>query len=75
MKNVTPIFQWAIANGESKIIERILLKLAPELIRAEHQISPCEIDNGAPIHLESELYEKIKSLAEEMVGQSYPDVV
>ncbi|WP_321277491.1 hypothetical protein [Thiomicrorhabdus indica] len=73
MRNITPVFQWAINNGESKIIERILLKLAPELIRADKQISPGDIERGEPIELEPELFNKIKLLAEEFVGQPYTD--
>lgn len=71
MKNVTPIFKWAIAHGETRISERILIKLAPELVASNHMISLAQIENNDSILLEDALYNKVRKLAEELVGETF----
>lgn len=73
MKNVTPVFKWAIAHGETKIVERILIKLAPELVASNQMISLQQVEDDQNILVDAEIYDKVLHLAEALIGQTFTD--
>lgn len=74
MQNVKPVFNWARAHGESRIVDRILLRLLPEMLKHDRKLTAEMVDGQECIEVPLELYERIKSTAEELVGKTYPGV-
>lgn len=71
LKDIKPIFDWAVQNGEAKIVDRILVKTLPLFLKAKHTISLETIETSKTIEVSSELYDVVKSTAEELIGSSY----
>ncbi len=71
LEDIKPIFEWAIKNGEAKIVDRILVKLLPQLLKAHSNITAASVEESAVINVSAELYELVKKSAEELVGRSY----
>lgn len=69
--NAKPIFEWAFQHGETKIIERILVRLLPDLIDEKVQVTAESLLTMPALNVSEELYKKIQLVAEEMVGQAY----
>ena len=72
MKDLKPLLIWAKANGESKVIDRILIKTLPELIKQGYKITPADIDTHASIEIPTALFEQLQKHAEDIVGAAYP---
>jgi hypothetical protein len=70
-KNIKPIFDWAVANGEAKIVDRILIKLLPQFIKAGYKITENTIYESDTVEVSDELFNLVKDTAEEFVGSSY----
>jgi tRNA-dihydrouridine synthase len=71
MKDIIPLITWAKANGEAKIVDRIFVKLLPELLQANQLITTEMIETESVIHVPEALYQRIQSVAESLVGQQY----
>lgn len=71
MKNIKPLFDWAKANGESKIVDRILLKLLPELLKYNQKMTADMVENAEELLVEESLYILVKQTAENIVGDHY----
>jgi hypothetical protein len=71
MKDIKPLMLWAKANGEAKIVDRILVKLLPDLIKANQQVTADMLDDQTVVEIPSDLYERMQSIAEDLVGQRY----
>ncbi|MDO9305512.1 MAG: hypothetical protein Q7T77_09275 [Sulfuricurvum sp.] len=71
MKNIKPLFDWAKANGESKIVDRILLKLLPELLKYDQKMTADMVENAEELLVEESLYILVKQTAENIVGDHY----
>jgi hypothetical protein len=72
MQDVKGIFEWARANGEAKIIDRILVRLLPEMVRLDQKITAQRVEDAERLEVSDELYARILAVAQEMVGQDYP---
>ena len=72
-KNIKPILNWASANGEAKITDRILMKLLPQFLEENLQITDKIINSEQTIKVSDELYELVENMAEELVGSSFKD--
>jgi len=70
-RDVKGIFKWAKANGDAKIIDRILVKVLPELLKNNIKITEDSIQKSQTIEVSDELYNLIKTKSEELVGSSY----
>ena len=70
-KDIKPILIWAAANGEAKIVDRILMKLLPEFIKDGHKITEKTIATTNKIEVSNDLYELVKNMAEELVDSSF----
>ncbi|MEA1916129.1 MAG: hypothetical protein U9N42_01220 [Campylobacterota bacterium] len=71
LKDVKPLFEWAVLNGDSKIIDRILVKTLPQLVKSGCELTTSSIENSSKVDVPSELYETIKLVTEELVGSSF----
>lgn len=72
-KNVKEIFEWAMLNGETKIADRILVKLMPQLVKFGCTLTANDIANNESILVPNELYQLIKTTAEDLLGTQYKD--
>ena len=70
-KDIKPILNWAVANGEAKIIDRILMKLLPQFIKIGLKVTEKTINDSKILEVPSELYSLVQSTAEELVGSSF----
>ncbi|BBP42302.1 hypothetical protein [Thiosulfativibrio zosterae] len=73
MKDIKPLLNWAIQNGESKIVDRILVKLLPEFLAVNQKITPEMIENSDEIVVPEKLYLLAKETAENLVSLPYPE--
>ena len=73
MINIKPIFEWARLNGDATISDRIFIKLLPEFIKHNFKSTPELIESSESIEVSQELYELIKTTAQELVGSSYEE--
>lgn len=71
MKNLKSVVTWAKQNGEAKIIDRILLKMLPELLDQNEKLTSEMLDRMDEILVKESLYEQFVSIAEELVGARY----
>ena len=69
--NIKPIFLWAREKGDAKIYDRILMKVVPELVKNNIQLTSEFIDGNETIEVPSEIYELILVKAEELIGEKY----
>ncbi len=74
MKNIKPIFQWAKQNADATIIDRIVIKLLPQLIKHNCKITPQSIESSEHIEVSQEIYELIVKTAQELVGSSFKEI-
>lgn len=71
MNDIKPILEWAKQYGESKIVERLLVKLLPEILKTGEHLTPELIESRESILVDETFYQLIKTSAEEMVGARY----
>ncbi len=71
MKNIKPLFDWAKARSETKVVDRILLKLLPELLKYNQKMTVEIIENTSELFVDDSLYDLIKQTAEDLVGDQY----
>jgi len=73
VKDAKHIFSCALTNGEAKIVDRILVRILPELMKYNQKMTSDSILQAESIEVSDELYEYIKSVAQEMTGLSCCD--
>lgn len=71
MRDVKPVFVWAIGNGEAKIVDRILVRILPQLLKSNANITTSSIEESEAIEVAGDIYELVKQTAEELVGASF----
>lgn len=71
MNNAKGLFDWALKEGEAKIIDRVLIKVAPKLLAEGIEVSAEDIKNMGSFFVGDEIYSIMKQITEEIVGKSY----
>ena len=71
MKDAKVLFNWAYQNGESRIMDRILVSIAPTLIKEDMRLTVEDINKQSKVNVSSRIYNLIKEKAEEFVGSSF----
>lgn len=71
MKNLKLVVAWAKQNGEAKIIDRVLLKMLPQLLEQNEKLTSEMLDRMDEILVKESLYDQFVSIAEELVGARY----
>jgi hypothetical protein len=70
VKDIKPLFDRAIAHSEVMIVERILVRVLPELLQ-HGQIRTAEsIEQADASAVPYALYEQIRNVAEDLTGRS-----
>lgn len=68
MKNVKHIFSCAEAYSEAMVIDRILVRVLPELVKYDQRLTADNIKADEQIWIPDDLYTHIREVAEELVG-------
>ncbi|MGB3917928.1 hypothetical protein J9253_15285 [Thiothrix litoralis] len=71
MKDIQPIFEWALQNGDVKVIDRICIKLLPVMLENNIQLTEALIKNCDSIDVADTLYDEVLKMAVSLVGKPY----
>jgi len=74
MKNIKPVLEWAKQNADATVIDRIVIKLLPQLIKHNYKITPQSIESNTNIEVSQEVYELMLKTAQELVGSSFKEI-
>jgi len=69
MKDAKHIFTCAEACSEAMIVDRILVRVLPELVRYDQRLTADSIKADDQIWIPDDLYAYIRGVAEELVGR------
>ena len=69
--DLKPLFNWAKANGDANIYDRILVKIVPILLKNNFQITTQTIETSNDILVSNEVYQLTLEKAQELVGEKY----
>lgn len=67
MKDVLQVFRWAHERGDANIIDRIIVRALPELLKSGIQLSAEDIAHSDSIMVSDDLYERIEVVAESLI--------
>lgn len=70
-KNIKPLFTWAKKNADANINDRILIKVMPQLLKENIQITSKIINSSDSLEIPEKLYDLVVQKAEELVGVKY----
>lgn len=70
-QDLKPLFLWAKERGDANIYDRILIKLIPELLKENIQLTTQIIDNSETIYVPSNIYDLAIVKVEELIGIKY----
>jgi len=73
MKNVKYIFSCATACSEAMIVDRILVRVLPVLMKYDQKLTADGIKAADEILVPDDLYAYIRKVAEELVGRQCVD--
>ncbi len=65
------VFEWAKQNGDVATVERILVKIMPELVKNGMKLTDSSIESSSSVEVSKEMYDLILQKAQELVGSSY----
>lgn len=69
--DIKPLMKWAQSNSEAKIVDRVLLKLMPQLLKSGVNITEQMILEEDECVVSAELYEHFLRVTQELVGKSF----
>jgi hypothetical protein len=72
-KEIKPIFDWANKIGDANINNRILAKVMPALIQAKITLTDNMINENTKIEVPQNIYNIIKSSAENLLGVPFEE--
>ncbi len=70
-QDLKPLFLWAKERGDANIYDRILIKLIPELLKENIQLTTQIIDNSETIYVPSNIYDLAIVKVEELISIKY----
>ncbi len=74
MKDVKPIFLHAVAQSETMILDRILVRLLPTMLQHGLMLTADAIRQSEQIPVPDELFAHIRQVADELVGTPYVEL-
>ena len=69
--DIKPLFRWAKDEGETKIVDRVLLKLMPLILQTRLVLTQKQIEMQPSVLVPYELYVEFKKQVEQIVGKPY----
>jgi hypothetical protein len=69
MKNAKHIFTCAVAYSEAMIVDRILVRVLPALVKHDQHLTAESIKAADQVMVPDDLYSYIRKVAEELVGR------
>lgn len=73
MKDAKHIFSCAAACSEAMIVDRILIRVLPELMKHDQRLTADGIKSAKEILVPAALYAYIRGVAEDLVGRQCVD--
>jgi hypothetical protein len=73
LKDAKHIFSCAAACSEAMIVDRILIRVMPEMMKHDQRLTADSIKAAKEILVPAELYAYIRSVAEDLVGRQCVD--
>lgn len=70
-EDLKPLFLWAKERGDANIYDRILIKLIPELLKEDIQLTTQIIENSQNIYVPITIYHLAIAKVEELIGIKY----
>ena len=71
LQNVKPIFDFAVLNGDAKIVDRILIRTLPLLLKHNIELNSDIIKKADTLNVPEHIYLKIKAVAEELTESTF----
>lgn len=71
MKDIKAIFDWAVQNGDVKVVDRICIKLLPVMLENNVHLTESLINERDSIEVPDTLYDEVLKMAISLVGKPY----
>jgi len=71
MVDAKGLFEWAVQEGEAKVVDRVLIKVVPKLLSAGIRVSAEEISAMDSFFVSEEIFEAMREVVEQIVGKSF----
>lgn len=68
LTDAKPVFMWAREHGDTRIIERILVKILPSLIEQNLRLTVEQVETVKTLMLPADLVKMISKVAKELTG-------
>jgi hypothetical protein len=70
-KDIKPLFLWAKEKGDANIYDRIIMKVLPQLLQENIQLTSDLVEESNEVLVSDELYSLLQIKTEELIGQKY----
>lgn len=70
-KDIKPLLKWAFNEGEAKIIDRVLLKLMPQILESKLVITQKDIQDAENFFVSQSLYNDFEEVTQQIVGKKF----
>jgi hypothetical protein len=70
-KDIKPIFLWAKEKGDANIYDRIIMKVLPQLLQENIQLTSDLVEESNEILVSDDLYSLVLNKTEQLVGVKY----
>jgi hypothetical protein len=70
-KDIKPIFLWAKEKGDANIYDRIIMKVLPQLLQENIQLTSDLVEESNEVLVSDELYSLLQIKTEELIGAKY----
>lgn len=68
MRDVKPVFAWARAHGDSKIVDRVIIRLLPQLQAHGLYLSEAQVEADDQTMVPDPVYDLVKETAEALIA-------
>jgi hypothetical protein len=70
-KDIKPLFLWAKEKGDANIYDRIIMKVLPQLLQENIQLTSDSVEESNEVLVSDELYSLLQIKTEELIGAKY----
>lgn len=70
-KDIKPLFLWAKEKGDANIYDRIIMKVLPQLLQENIQLTSDLVEESNEVLVSDELYSLLQIKTEELIGAKY----
>jgi hypothetical protein len=70
-KDIKPLFLWAKEKGDANIYDRIIMKVLPQLLQENIQLTSDLVEESNEVLVSDDLYSLVLNKTEQLVGVKY----